>query len=140
MKKPDILIDTNIFLDVFLAREPFFHDSRSVLKLCEEHRINGYITASSLTDLFYILNRGLHDTETVYSCLGAIFDIVRIIPVTEEEIFKAYSIKAADFEDCLISVCAEANGCDAIITRNIKDFADSGIRAEDPQTFISRFH
>ena len=63
---------------------------------------------------------------------------MKIIPVTEEEIFKAYSIKAADFEDRLISVCAEAHGCDAIITRNVKDFADSKIQAEDPHTFISR--
>lgn len=89
MQKPAVLIDTNIFLDVFLQRSPFFDDARDILKLCEEQKVHGFLTASSITDIFYILKRSLHDTEASYEALGAVLDIAKIIPVPDEDILTA---------------------------------------------------
>ena len=136
MQKPNILIDTNIFLDVFLQRSPFFEDSKTILKLCEEHRINGFLTASSITDIFYILRKSLHDTEASYDALGAVLDIARIIPVTDENILDVYSLKDSDFEDCLLATCAKSFGCDAIVTRNGKDFTAFAITTMEPGVFL----
>ena len=66
MKKIDALIDTDIFLDVFLEREGFYDASRTVLKLYKEHAVNGFLTAPSITDIFYILRKGLHMTAAVH--------------------------------------------------------------------------
>ena len=136
MKRLNALIDTNIFLDVFLEREGFFENSRAILKYCENHTINGFLTASSITDIFYILRKGLHDSDSVYDALGAVLDIAKIIPVTEENILDAYKIKATDFEDCLLSICARSFGCDVIITRNVKDFKGFGIQAVEPREIL----
>lgn len=139
MKKPSILIDTNIFLDVFLQRDPFFEKSRAILELCEEQKVLGFLTASSITDLFYILRRSLHDTQAAYEALGAVLDIAKIIPVTDEDILTAYSMKAPDFEDCLLATCASFFGCDVIVTRNGKDFSPFRVKTEAPEDFLNKF-
>lgn len=42
-----IMCDTNVILDVLLESEPFVNDSCKVLSLREEHRIDGFVYASS---------------------------------------------------------------------------------------------
>ena len=48
-----LMIDTNIILDVLLEREPFFAQSKEILKKCEKNEIKGFISASTATDIFY---------------------------------------------------------------------------------------
>ena len=131
-----ILIDTNIFLDVLLAREPFWEASRQILTLCEERKIQGFLSASAVTDLYYIIRRQLHSTERAYTALGFILDIAGVLPVTGEDVLQAYLLHAADFEDGLAATCAAANHCDRIITRNTRDFADFAVRACTPEEFL----
>ena len=45
----------------------------------------------------------------------------------------------ADFEDCLLAVCAKANRCDAIVTRNKKDFAGFDIPLLAPEELLAKF-
>ncbi len=40
-----IMCDTNVIMDVLLEREPFAEDLYKVLKLCEEHKMDGFISA-----------------------------------------------------------------------------------------------
>lgn len=49
-----VLFDTNVVLDVWLRREPFWHDSASVLALAEENNIEGLISPTSITTLHYL--------------------------------------------------------------------------------------
>ena len=50
-----VLIDTNVVLDVLLKREQFLEKSSNVMLLSEKKIIDGYITASAVTDIFYIV-------------------------------------------------------------------------------------
>ena len=45
----NVLIDTNVALDVMIKREPFFEHSRLVLLASEQGFINGFISASAIT-------------------------------------------------------------------------------------------
>ena len=57
-------------------------------------------------------------------------EITEIIGIDRQKILAALNNKdLPDFEDSLQDQCARAFKCDYIITRNIKDFANSGIRA-----------
>ena len=38
-----VLIDTNVLLDVLMGRQPYFDISDSILKLCSDKKIEGYI-------------------------------------------------------------------------------------------------
>ena len=46
-----VMIDTNIVLDVFLQREPFFQASYEVMKQSAMEKLEGIITASAATDI-----------------------------------------------------------------------------------------
>ena len=136
MKNTRLMIDTNIFLDVLLRREPFYESSREVLKLSEDKQVQGFLSASSATDIFYIVRKGLQSTESAYKALGSILNIVKILTVTNDDVLNAFMQKAADFEDCLLATCAKSNKCSAIVTRNKKDFLDFGITLLSPEELL----
>jgi predicted nucleic acid-binding protein len=131
-----LMIDTNILLDVLLEREPFFSSSRAVLQLCENKKVYGFLSASSATDIFYITRKALQSTELAYKALGSVLDIVKVLTVTNEDVLSAYMQHASDFEDCLLATCAKSNKCSAIVTRNKKDFLAFGIKLLSPEELL----
>ena len=48
-----VLIDTNVALDYLLHRKDY-HDSAAVFVLAEKKLITGYISASAITDIFFL--------------------------------------------------------------------------------------
>ena len=137
MQNMKIMVDTNIFLDVLLDRMPLSDSSSELLSLCENHKLDGFVSASCITDIFYIVRKSMHSTEMAYQAIGKIFQIVKICSVTNHDIFNAYLIHAKDFEDCLLAVCAKSNACECIITRNKKDFSEFGIPLFTPEEILS---
>ena len=133
-----IMVDTNIIIDVLLEREPFVDDSCKLLSLCEEHQIDGFVSASSITDIYYLVRKDTHSTELAYKAIGKILEIVKICSVTNAEVLPAFQKKAKDFEDCLVAVCAKSINCDYIVTRNIRDFEEFDVPAIAPADFLSR--
>ena len=80
-----IMVDTNIIIDVLLEREPFVNDSYKLLSLCEEHQIDGFVSASSITDIYYLVRKYTHSNELAYKAIGKILEIVKICSVMETE-------------------------------------------------------
>ena len=117
-----IMCDTNIIMDLLLEREPFVEDSSKVLQLCEEHKVDGFIPASCITDIYYLVRKYLHSTELAYHAVGKVLEIAKVCSVTNNDVLLAFQQKANDFEDCLIAVCAKSINCNYIVTRNKKDF------------------
>ena len=131
-----IMIDTNIIIDVLLEREPFVETSYKLLSMCEEHKIDGFISASAITDIYYLVRKYTHNTELAYNAIGKILEIVKICSVTNEEVITAFQRKSKDFEDCLVAVCAKSIRCNYVVTRNIKDFENLDIPAITPTDFM----
>ena len=131
-----LMIDTNIILDVLLEREPFFTQSKQILTMCESKQILGFISASTATDIFYLVRKALQSTDEAYRALGHILDIVKVLTVTNEDVNAAFLVKAKDFEDCLLATCAKSNKCDGIVTRNKKDFMSFGIELFSPKEIL----
>ena len=136
MQSCKVMIDTNIFLDVLLEREGLADTSAAVLTMCEEGRLQGLVSASCVTDIFYIVRKALHSTDAAYTAIGKVLNIVRVCDVTNADILLAYEKKAHDFEDCLLSVCAESAGCRYVVTRNTKDYAELDIPAILPEELL----
>ncbi len=131
-----IMCDTNIFLDVLLEREPYVTASDKVLKMCEEHKLEGFITASCITDIYYMVRKYRHSNDVAYKAVGKILDIVKVCGVTNNDVLTAYQTKAKDFEDCLLATCAKTIRCDYIVTRNKKDFEGFGIPLLEPEELL----
>ncbi|GHU65217.1 hypothetical protein AGMMS49983_12550 [Clostridia bacterium] len=82
----NVLIDTNVVLDVLLMREPFYENSRRVIALSEKNVITGYVSASAATDIFYLVRKEFQDTNKTYNALRSIFETIRISAVNEETV------------------------------------------------------
>ena len=136
MRNIRLMIDTNIFLDVLLQREPFFESSKAVLKLCEDKKVQGFLSASSATDIFDIVKKCPQSTDLAYMALGSILNIVKVLTVTNDDVLNVFMQKATDFEDCLLATCAKSNKCSAIVTRDKKDFLDFGITLMSPEELL----
>ncbi len=131
-----IMCDTNVIIDVLLDREPFEEDSYKILSLCEEHRLDGFVSASSITDIFYLVRKYTHSTQLAYKAIGKLLEIVKVCSVTNNDVLTAFQKKAKDFEDCLVATCAKSIHCDYIITRNKKDFEGFDISILTPTEFL----
>ncbi len=134
-----IMIDSNVLLDVLLARELFVKNSAQILRLCEQRKIVGVISASSVTDLFYIIRKAIHDTNKTYELMETILNILDICSVEQAQIQAAFSHRAKDFEDCLLAICAKHANCNCIITRNKKDFSEFDITLYTPDEYLESF-
>ena len=60
-----LLIDTNVLLDMVLKRNGY-DISVKLFRKIREQGILACITASSVTDLFYIIRKETHDAERTY--------------------------------------------------------------------------
>ncbi len=134
-----IMCDTNVIIDVLLEREPFVEDSCKCLSLCEEHRIEGFVSASAITDIYYLVRKYTHNTDLAYKAIGKILEIVKVCSVTNNDILTAFQRKAQDFEDCLVATCSKSIHCDYIITRNKKDFKEFNIPLLTPTELLQYF-
>lgn len=85
--------------------------------------MQGFVTASTITDIFYLTRRALHSTEETYKVVGHILNLVKVLTVTNDDVLTAFQARANDFEDCLLATCAKSNKCDGIVTRNKKTFS-----------------
>ena len=121
MKKERIIVDTNIIIDVFAKREGFYETSYKLLKLCENGDIIGCITASTVTDIYYLI-RKYADRKTADDALGHLLNIFTVIDVTGEDVVNAYLMHSEDYEDCLLGVCAARAGINRIVSRDKRGF------------------
>ena len=52
-----LLLDTNILLDIALKRQPFVIQAAQVLTTAQHQKFPLYMTATTITDLFYIVRK-----------------------------------------------------------------------------------
>lgn len=132
-----VLIDTNIILDVLCNRSEFVENSAKIFKLCEVKKIEGYISALSIPNIVYIMRKEL-DSEKIKDVLATLSLIFTIVDLKADDIKKAALMNFKDYEDALQSACAARMKMNFIVTRNIKDFANSKITAITPSELIDR--
>lgn len=118
-----LLIDTNILLDIVFKRANC-EKAKKLFSLARKKDIATVITASAVTDLFYIIRKSTHDIGNTYDIMENIFKLVNVLSVTDKDIQSAFSRKWKDFEDCVQYTTAKHNDVDYLITANAPDFED----------------
>ena len=131
------MIDTNVVLDVLLKGEPFYKSSFKILELSDRNDICEYISATSLTDIYYIANRQIHNKTVVLELINNLLKIVHIAGVNEQEILFALQLGWKDFEDAVQYSSAKSLEVDCIITRNPGDYKDSQITVYNPEQALN---
>ncbi len=102
------LLDTNIILDIALNRDSFYKDALKLFILIDEEEISGSVTASTITDIYYIAKKE-QGHQTAITFIKNLIQVVDIIGIDKETISRALSSEMKDFEDAIQSSAAELN-------------------------------
>ena len=136
MKNTALLIDTNIILDWILERRPLAESAKKVIELCIIGKTRGYLAAHTILNIFFIIRKekSVEERKEILLMLCESFEIIdveknMIISALENENWQ-------DLEDGLQMQCAMHMDLDYIITRNIKDFINSQVKALIPEDFL----
>ena len=134
-----LLIDTNVVLDVLLRREPFFRTAAEVLNLTQRDEVREYVSASAITDIYYIANKQMKDCDAVRDLLKRLLMVVSVVAVSEREIQNALNLAWGDFEDSVQYSVALLNEMDGIVTRNPSDYQEANMRIWLPEQALELF-
>lgn len=139
MKNMALLIDTNIVLDWLLERRPLAKAAQKVIELCINGTMRGFLAAHTILNIFYIIRKEKSVAERK-EILFMLCDCFEIINIDKAMIVSALENDTwQDLEDGLQMHCAVQSSVDVIITRNIKDFANSPVKALLPEEFIASY-
>ena len=131
-----VLIDTNVILDFFLQRDSF-QEAATILSLIMNRNIKGLITASSITDIYYIARKIAGRSKAIEIVLK-IFAILSVSDTKADSVFRAAYYDWQDFEDAVQYATAQDNNVDYIITRDKTGYTQSVIPVSTPTEFLSQ--
>ena len=132
-----LLLDTNILLDIALKRQPFVMQAAQVLTTAQHRKFPLYMTATTITDLFYIIRKA-KGKDVALAFIEDLLQYVDVAAVDKSVIMRALKLGLTDFEDAVQVGAAEQVGIDIIITRNESDFENAAIRALHPEEFLQQ--
>lgn len=131
------LLDTNVILDALLERSPWETDAGAIMQADLDGQFVAYVTATSLTDIFYVTRRQA-GRERAWELVQATLNQLSIISVGGDELEAAVMLEGNDFEDNLQIACAMSLQLDFIVTRDSSGFTGSPMPVLTPQQLLSR--
>jgi predicted nucleic acid-binding protein len=145
-----IFLDTNIFIEYFENRKQIESVSH-IFDAVEEGNMEAVISAGGLYTMTYLLTKGLkrngvyrpEQTVQLRSILNGVLMLAKVVDVTHSNLIDAINDEAfTDLEDSYQYRCALKNGCDVLVTINLRDykFADrSSIEILSPEEFVEKY-
>ena len=132
------VVDTNVVLDVFLAREPFVGASAAIFALVEQSQIEGLLCATTVTTTEYLLGQTVSPSGA-RQILEKLLTLFEIAPVNRPVLEQALRSRISDYEDAVLDEAGYIAGAEAIITRNGKDFRHARLKVFDPAQFLAQY-
>lgn len=134
MKK--IFIDTNILLDVALARSSFVQSSAYVWADCESGKITGFISAISLNNMHFIMSK-MVGKDAALEAARLVLGLFKIVPLDEKILRLAAELPHKDFEDAIQLFSAIQSKADCIVTRDISHFPKDYLPVVSPVEYVA---
>lgn len=131
-----ILVDTNVIIDALTSREPWNESAEQIFIMAANHIIDMYITASSATDIYYLLRKYIHSTEQTKQIMGKLYSLIGILEVTEVDCVDALASAISDYEDAVVERVAVNMKVDYIVTRNVKDYQNATVKVIQPDELV----
>lgn len=134
-----VLLDTDVVLDVMLARIPFAQAARQILDLSEQGRFEAYICAITPLNIFYIARKA-HSVAALRQAIQELLQTVRVCPIDYSILTSAFALPFTDYEDAVQCASAMASQMDAIVTRNLSDYKNAPMRVFAPADFLNHLN
>lgn len=133
MKK--IFLDTDVIIDFLTKREPFAVESMKLMEYGNRKKIKIYISSLCFSNVHYIIGR-LENKPKARDKVKGLLKLVETLSVTKVTIEKAAYSGFKDFEDAIQNFCAEENGIQILVTRNVKDYSKSSLSIQTPKELV----
>lgn len=130
------LLDTNVIIDALQSRKPWDKDAEAIFLEAARDSFRGCITAKSATDIYYLCHHLIHDDAATRKLLSKLFLLFQVLDTAGIDVQKALASKVPDYEDAVMIETALREGCDCIVTRNIKDYSKSSLPVYPPERFL----
>ena len=135
-----LLVDTNVFLDFVLQRDENCKHALEFFLWCRKNKNQTYVTSMSLRDIEYVAMRNLHDKRKANMVIADVYSLCsKVVGVSADAAVGSIYEEYKDYEDELIVQTAKLEMLDAIVTNNIKDFANRGMPVFTPKQ-ITKFN
>lgn len=131
-----VLVDTNIIIDAIIRREPWNQEAERIFLLTANRIIESYITSSCVTDIYYIIRKHTQSCSEAKKIMGKLFSLFSILEVSSVDCIDALQLNIKDYEDAVVANCASRNSMKYIITRNVKDYINSSVKAIEAKEFL----
>ncbi len=129
-----LFLDTNVLIDLYQRREPFYRDIRRIQIMEVFGDVELWASAKSFTDIYYVLSKK-HESSTIQRAFEASFEFLHICSIDSDDVRQAVQLGWEDFEDCLIDLAARKVKADVLLTRDISGFSESRIPIKRPEAF-----
>jgi len=133
-----VFVDTDIILDLALARKPFLKASHAVLSLLENNIALAYVSSNCIANIYYVLRKAGGDKKA-REFITCLLKYLTVISIEHYDVINGLKSNISDFEDALQHYSAVRNQCDCIITRNIEDYKNSMINVYSPIEFLNLY-
>lgn len=133
-----VLLDTCVVLDAMQSREPFCKDAQGIFLMAANKIVEGYLSASAATDIYYLMHRHTHSNEESRKVMNTLFSLFGLLDTTGMDCRHALSSPMEDFEDAVLESAAVRSEMDCIVTRNLKDYEKARIKIYSPSEFLEK--
>jgi predicted nucleic acid-binding protein len=133
-----ILLDTNIALDLLARRMPFYNDTAELFSLADKKTIRLSLSSRSLTNIHYVITKFKPEQET-RKILRNLIILVRVLSFDDKIVDLALNSDFNDFEDAIQYFTAIENDQELIVTRNMSGYYESKIPVMTAREFIKSF-
>ena len=132
-----ILIDSDVILDLLVAREP--HHAIALHFFSRLEMEKGAITATAspvaLANVAYLLAK-LKDQAFAVGKLRELRTLIGVSPINQAAVDRALARPHRDFEDALQRECALDNEIGILVTRNTRDYPKAEVEILSPVDFM----
>ncbi len=134
------LVDTCVIIDALQNRVPFYEDSQKIFYAVANNQVKGYISAKSVTDIYYITHRATHDDSATRKILITLLNLFDVLDTEAMDCRRALLSETSDYEDAVMIETAARENVDCIVTRNVKDYGKSVVSIFSPSEFLAKLN
>ncbi len=132
-----VFIDTNILLDLLLARTPHYLYGKELFALGQQKKVQLILSTLSVANAQYALKKIKIDVPNIRAWLRSICSFCELASLSDKAALNALaSVEFEDIEDGMQYMCAVESGADVVVTRNEKDFKHSQLPVMSAQEFL----
>ena len=120
----NLFVDTNIVIDLLYKRKGFYEGAQALFTMGDNKLVNLSVSSLTIANTHYLLSKKCKTNEAS-KILIRLKLLVNVLALDDKILDLALVSDFNDFEDAIQYFSALENSCEAIITRNKRDFKNS---------------